>query len=325
MKGRLLFLLLLNTVFLSCSGQQQDQDSVSLKIKRFDVSLYNYLNQSENREQLNEDPFLNLFGEQVLHIGGVDSIGFYDRLNAFFSEPTLMSLYKDEQVAFRDITDIESELSGAFSLLFSEFPHLIRPEVYMHVSGLNQNIIVTDDILSVSVDKYLGEDYPLYENYFYDYQRKQMKPDRIVPDYLLGFMMANFPFNGNRDVLLDHIIYEGKLRYLLSRMLPARQEWEFVGYDEGQYAWCMDNASRIWGSILENKHLYLADYQTTSRYIRDAPHTAFMPLESPGRVGVWVGYQIVVSYMKNRPDTSLAELMVGSDAQQFLKESKYKP
>ena len=195
----------------------------------------------------------------------------------------------------------------------------------MHVSGFNRNIVVTDDILSLSADKYLGTDYLLYQNFFQDYQRKLMVPDRIVPDYLLGFMMANLPFIGDEDVLLDRILYEGKLRYILSQLLPNRQVWEFVGYDNEQYEWCVRHQSQIWETIQENHHLITGDYLTTTQYLKEAPHTAFLPVESPGRVGVWLGYQIISAYMKQKPKTGWQELINFTDYPELLKQSKFKP
>ena len=45
--------------------------------------------------------------------------------------------------------------------------------------------------------------------------------------------------------------------------------------------------------------------------------------ESPGRVGQWLGWQIVRSYMENN-DTSLKE-MLALDAKTIFDKSKYKP
>jgi len=302
-------------------------DSLLVKINRFDVNLYQYLGNNESDEQLlqNDSSFLNVFGENVVFIGRTDSIGFFDRLRSFFSDSTLMDLYQAELEIFNDISSYEKELSDGFSLLLEEFPQLKLPQIYMHVSGLNQNIVVTDSILSLSADKYLGKDFPLYEEFFYDYQRQQMSPEQIVPDYLLGFMYSEFPFNGNQNTLLDWMLYEGKLRYILSKALPQREMREYFGYTEEQYNWCAGSESRIWKTILQQKQLYSTDYLIISQYINDAPHTAPLTNSSPGRVGVWMGYRIIASFMKNHSQTTFQELMEKVDSQDLLKEARYKP
>ncbi|MCC8146517.1 MAG: gliding motility protein GldB, partial [Bacteroidales bacterium] len=303
-----------------------DNPSEDYVIVRFDKELYRYLTDKSNSGFLSDhQTFLKEYGEKVIYIGGPDSLGFQTCLEKFFSEPTLMSLYKDEQTKFSDIEVINQELAIGLSLFLTNFQEVKKPQIYMHVSGLNQNVIVTDEILSISADKYLGLDYPLYQEFFYEYQRQLMTPDRMVPDYLLGFMMANLPFEGNDEVLLDCILYEGKLRYILSRLLPERNVWEYVGYNKEQYEWCIMHESRIWKSILENQHLFTPDYKTTQQYLREAPYTALLPSDSPGRVGVWVGYQIINAYMKQYPSTSLVQLMQQVNYQELLKLSKYKP
>ena len=311
----------------NCSGnKQQDPYLTEYEIVRFDKDLYKYIKGEKTNDFLSKyHLLLNEYGEKVIYIGRTDSLGFEKRLNEFFSEPTLVNLYSDEQSKFSDIEVINSELSTGMNLFFEFFPEIKKPQIYMHVSGLNQNVIVTDEILSISADKYLGTDYPLYKDFFYEYQRQLMTPDRIVPDYLLGFMLANIPFKGNEEVLLDRILYEGKLRYCLSLLLPQRNVWEYVGYNKEQYEWCTFHESRIWKTILENQHLFNPDYITTQQYMRDAPYTALLPTDSPGRAGVWIGYQIILAYMKQYPNTSVQQLMQNVNYQDLLKQSKYKP
>jgi hypothetical protein len=302
------------------------ESGADLQIIRFDVYLYHYLTQNNNDKIPDKyESFLNEYCEKVIYIGKPDSLGFQERLRSFFSDPTLMTLYGDEQSTFSDISEINAELSHGMEILLSNFPHFTQPEIYMHVSGLNQNVIVTGEILSLSADKYLGTDYPVYQDFFYDYQRPLMSPDRIVPDYLLGFMMANLPFEGNDEILLERMLYEGKLRYLLSQFIPDREVWEYVGYNKEQYTWCTTYQSKIWKTILENQHLFPPDYKTTSQYLKEAPYTASLPVESPGRVGIWLGYQIIASYMKNHPETGMQELMNLTDYKELLKLSRYKP
>jgi hypothetical protein len=309
-----------------CSGNKTNEDLSDFAIIRFDTDLYKYLTQNASDSILLGDiDFLDVFGEGVLAIGKSDSAGFYSRLKDYFSDSTLMRIYKDEQEKFADITGINKELSIGLHALLQRFPQIKQPKVYMHVSGLSQNVVVTDDILSLSADKYLGSDYPVYQDFFYDYQRQLMTPDRIVPDYLLGFTMANLPFKGDEDVLLDRMLYEGKLRYILSQLLPERQVWEYVGYDKEQYEWCTRYQVLIWKTILENHHLFTADYLTTSQYLTEAPNTATLPVESPGKVGVWLGYQIISAYMKQKPQTGWQALMENTDYKEILKQSKYKP
>jgi hypothetical protein len=50
-----------------------------------------------------------------------------------------------------------------------------------------------------------------------------------------------------------------------------------------------------------------------------------MPKESPGKVGAWLGWQIINAYMKENPNTTLHQLIDLKDGQKILTSSKYKP
>lgn len=310
---------------VSCTGKRTQEDVPDLYLKRFDVDFYHYLmNASDDAFWDNYSDFLKVYGENVLNIGSPEDTDFPAKLKEYFSNPAIMDLYQTEQEMFANISALNSEFSGALNYFLEEFPEIPRPEVYMHVSGWEQKVVVTDHILSLSADFYLGSDYPYYQHFFYDYQRANMTQSRMAPDLLLGFMMANLPFEGREDVLLDRMLYEGKLIYILSCLLPEREVWDYVAYTKEEYDWCESNRTQIWKTILENQHLFTPDLRVVSQYIKEAPYTAFLPTQSPGRVGIWLGYQIISSYMKQNPEISFSGLMQKVDYQEILKDSKFR-
>ncbi len=327
MNRRILFFFFLILIAASCGKKNvYGEINPEFEIIRLDSVMFSFLNNQTSEQALNNFfPLLDTLGKHTYRIGICEDESFYSRLKTYFSHDELKKLYQDTEACFQDMTQMNRELSYGMEQLQSHFPEIPAPKIYSHVSGWKQNVIVTDDALSISLDKYLGSDYPLYQSYFKTYQLPLMCPDRVVPDYLLGYIMANLPFRGDDKVLLNRMLYEGKLSYILSQLIPERDKREFVGYTEEQYRWCEKNEKRIWNKILENKHLYTPDPITTNQYLRPAPYTSNLPTESPDRVGVWLGYQIICSYMKKNPKTTLSELMQMTEYQQLLKDSRYKP
>ena len=54
--------------------------------------------------------------------------------------------------------------------------------------------------------------------------------------------------------------------------------------------------------------------------------TAFTVGEKcPGRIGQWVGWEIVNKYRETHPNVSLTQLMQMPNAEQIFKESRYRP
>ena len=59
--------------------------------------------------------------------------------------------------------------------------------------------------------------------------------------------------------------------------------------------------------------------------MKPAPYSKGIPVESPGQVAVWVGWNIVNEFMANNKDVTISELFEIKDAQYILNKSKYKP
>ena len=193
----------------------------------------------------------------------------------------------------------------------------------MHISGLQQNIIIADSLLSCSVDKYLGADHPLYETYFYDYQRKSMIPERVAKDCLAAWIKTEYQDKGKDNVLLDRMIYEGKIIYILTQTGKGYTFQNITSLTDEEYKWCMEYESSIWTTIIERKHLYTPDITATSKYFLPSP-SLFISENAPGNLGNFIGYRIVERYVKKTKST-LEELMNNHDAQNILQKSKYKP
>jgi hypothetical protein len=150
-----------------------------------------------------------------------------------------------------------------------------------------------------------------------------MRIERIAPDYLTGWLMTEYPFDGNEAVLLDRMIYEGKVKYLVAQALPGVAPHTLMGYTEEEYAWCERNEAGLWKTVVERKHLYTPDLLTTEKYIADAP-ASFLSDDAPGNIGVWIGLRIVGKYAKETSATP-ETLMRETNAQEILAQSKYKP
>ena len=186
----------------SCNSQTDNamvfQDAEPLQINRFDRTLLRWLEHPDDSAALDSlrssyRPMLELTGKGILNVQSPEQEEFFPRLTNYYGEPTLRSLYRDAINSFDSTSDIEKAMGQAFAFLEGIFPERIVPTLYMHVSGFNQNILVSDSALSLSIDKYLGEDYPLYRQFFPDYERAKMTRDFASVDYLLGWLMSELP------------------------------------------------------------------------------------------------------------------------------------
>ncbi|MDR1747275.1 MAG: gliding motility protein GldB [Tannerella sp.] len=328
MRRSLIFISILCYLTLPAGCKaKREEPQVSLHIIRFDKDLYQLIlnDTPELQKQLTEryPVLLELTGKSLFRMTDIRDPAFFDRMVNYYSEPTLNKLYRDVLKQYDIVETIEKELSASFESLQAALPDLPLPTVYMHVSGLMQNVLVGDGLLSISIDKYMGADYPLYAEFFHHYERQRMTTEYIVPDYLRAWLISEYPFRGAENVLLDRMIYEGKIRYILQRALPQRNPEIWLGYTPEEYQWCQQHEKEIWQWMIEHKHIYTPDITTVNKYFSDRP-SSFMADEAPGNLGVRTGWRIVEKYM-DKTGASINELLMNTDYQDILTKSKYKP
>ena len=328
-----LFIIIIIVTFCGCNGKSfgMIDNSETIHINRFDSLLFEWID-SDNQVLLDEikskyPTMPVMLYKALLQTNNTDTLAVFDYLINYYSEPTLKALYKDALTFFDsdspETVQTEKELTRGFEWMKKNFPSMRIPAVYMHVSGLQQNIIVADSLLSCSIDKYMGADYPLYEDFFYGYQRKSMIPERVAKDCLSAWLKSEFPFTGNDNVLLDRMIYEGKIIYILTQTGNDYGFKNITSLTEDEYQWCIEYESSLWTTIIERKHLYTPDISTTAKYFQPSP-SQFISDRAPGNLGNFIGYKIIERYMKQTKSTFI-ELMNNHEAQDVLQKSKYKP
>lgn len=317
-----LFLVLL----FSCKGLEGGKDA-RRAIVRFDKLQYEYVEfgsfdamRSMNTVYL---PMYKLLVEDVLELGTVSGDNTNVAFKEFFSDSTLIRLGNDVEEKFDDLSGLEENLDAAFRRLEREVPGIELPVVYTQLSALNESIVVGDSVLGISLDKYMGENYPLYKLFYYPYQRRAMNPDRILHDCVFAFLRSEFPFRrGNAYDLADFIVYNGILEFVTSK-LTGENFSNTMGYTPSEEEWCLRNEKGVAQYMVANGHFHSKDFMVLRRYLRNAPFTAFFGNDSPSRVGVWIGMRIVEAYMKNNREVSFANLLSTPDYHSIIEGSNY--
>ena len=125
--------------------------------------------------------------EDVLKLGVVNEPNVEQRLRYYYLDSTVQVLLDEVHRQYNDISDIEADLNRAFEELKKQDPNFKMPHIYTQVSCLNQSIIVSDTLIGISLDKYLGADFPLYAEYYTAEQRAQMTREAIVQDAINAY------------------------------------------------------------------------------------------------------------------------------------------
>ena len=122
------------------------------------------------------------------------------------------------------MSDVEEQLTSAFDRLKTLLPGFEVPRVYTQISSLDQSIVAGDGFLGISLDKYLGSDYPLYLKYGYtERQRSMMDRTAIVPDCIGFYLLGLFPFPENDTTQAARNRHMGKIQYVVNQVMDHRQ------------------------------------------------------------------------------------------------------
>jgi gliding motility-associated lipoprotein GldB len=317
-------------VLFSCNSKKApnvSHISVDLNIKRFDKDLFE-LKETQDFDRFKQEysDFLPLFSYKVIGLGNPDDPNYMEYLNKFLHDSTMNKVAAKVAEVFPDLSGDEKDLKQAFKYLKYYFPEKKVPDVYAQISGFNQSVVVAENAIGISLDKYLGEDCEFYSLLATPiYARKNMIPERLSQDVILAYGLTEFPFTPNTDDLISNMIYQGKVRYFLMQLMPEKTEAEAMKYTQEQLDWCKENEDLIWGYIIEQKHLFNTQYRTIIKYINDGPFTPGMPDDSPSRTGIWVGLQIVKEFMQKNEEYTLSDLMKENDYGMILRSSLYQP
>lgn len=324
-------------LFISSCRQEDKKPDVStipvnLSVKRFEQDLFNSnpANMKESLANLESKygNFFNLFAYQVTSLGHPDTAVMIERLTGFVTDTNFRTIYNDCQQQFADFSKYTNELTESFRYYKYYLPKKTIPEIVTLISSFSYPVISDSTSLGISLDMYLGSNYKYYntlEPPLPNYLRNRMRPEYLVSDAMKGWLMSDYDSDEPGAKMLDRMISQGRILYMLNKILPDVDDTLKTGYSKKQLNWCYANEKQIWSFFVDNKLLFTTEPNLLNKYVNEGPTTNGFPKDAPGNIGQFLGWQIVKSYMKNNPLVSPAELMEKKDLQAIFNTSKYKP
>lgn len=318
-------IILFLSIIIGNIASYASDNSSKVNILRFDKDLYAYISDPNKAKETDlQKKYPNLLPVFAQTITGSSSNSL-DALKGYFSHPELKKIYSEAINHFDNLNSYENGLQDALSNVFKELGTTKSPTFAVHISGFKENVIYVNNIISLSLDKYMGVNYPTYKRFFSAEQIAQMKPEYITRDYIKAWLMADFikteSTNGN---LLQEIIEQGKLLYALKIILSHTEEKDLLGFDDQQYNLCLANQKAVWNNLIKNR-LYSTDRQEINylfEYRGIAP-SGSSSIKIPHNIGGWIGLQIVAKYATETKST-LKEILK-TDEKTILRKSKYSP
>ncbi|MEP0710433.1 gliding motility lipoprotein GldB [Algoriphagus sp.] len=294
---------------------------VNLQITRIDKEFFDAKSTGDFKFLMEEHPEFTKEYLQLDLYPSPDSLAA--ELLAIHQDSSMQVLFDSVQQVYADFSDIEIELETAFKSIKYYFPEFQVPKVYTFVSGFNSDLIVTDEIIVIGLDYFLPPTHA-FQPELPRYMAERYDKPYIVPMIVMAISARFNETNPLDNTLLAEMIYYGKTYHFTKAILPCTSDQYIIGYTPEAISESFDNEELIWSHFVENELLYVTNPFEIRKYIGEAPFTDAISTNAPGRLGRWLGWNIVDDYQMNQ-GVSLQDLMAEPDAEKIFRESAYRP
>ena len=237
-----------------------------------------------------------------------------------------IEIFNEVENIFSEGEFLNDQLSNFFFRKKNYYKKFKLPSVISVITDLDYNnrVILTDSILLIGLDNYLGSDH-----YFYDglpnFIKEDLKKQNIISDVAEVYASKSI-LEKKMYTFLEKIIYHGKILYYKDIMIPNSLDHLKIGISQNKLDWAIENESKVWGYFIENEILFNPDIDLEKRFIDDAPFSKFfleIDNDSTEKIGRFIGWNIVRSFMKN--NNIQLQKMLQLDSKDIYYNSKYKP
>ena len=338
MRKRILFIALPVLVLFSCNDNKLDVDLSSIDTKplqslRLEQDLFalNPANFDEQSKVVKSKygMFYEHFLINPLGLNGTKDTAYKEMVLDFVSNKEVREAYEYTQKLYpsSEFETISEEVDKCVKRFKYHFPKRKLPtRLITCTTGWNYAFAYLDSALVISLDMYLGDTAKFYQMLRYpQYQTRKMNKAHLLSDIARGWMLTEFDNALPENTLLNHTIFYGKLYYAINALLPNTSDSLIIGYSTIQMKACKDYEKNYWSYFAEKNRLYENNLNTIRELTSEGPFTGAISKECPPRIAMWIGWQIVRSYMKNNEKVTLQELMDDTNAQKILSKSKYRP
>jgi hypothetical protein len=256
------------------------------------------------------------------------------------SETALLSFLTAYRPIFTAVQKINApvsvhpQLQALFKNIHYYFPAYPLPKKIIYFIGPLEGFgnSIGSDYMAIGLQMFLGDSSSWYQSEqiqkFYPPYISQNFTPRFIPITAAKNLLQDIAPNSNltRGLIIE-MIEMGKRQYILKKVLPEKNDADLFGYSASQYAATIKAEQDIWNYLLKMNLVYSKDPKVASQLLNEGPFSLYFGNEIPGNVGIFIGYQIVKSWMEQQPEKEQSNLiaLLQLPAEKIFAESKYNP
>lgn len=302
---------------------QDEKPKLKIHYENLSQGLFNVKTPEDVKVFLEKRP---RFSAEYLEVPNAADPKMVEFMYNLYSNPQLKAFCEESEKYINQPPYLKDQLTDLFENIKFYYPNYNAPEVNTIVTGFkfNKDISVSDSLVVISTDYFLGPK-AQFRPVTYDYFLSRYDKPFITPMIAMALSNKFNEVDPKDETMLAHMIYHGKTLYFMERVLPETPDSLLIMYPEKTVEDIEKNVDVIWGHFIDKKLFYETKPRIIEKYIGESPKISEIGEKCPGRIGRWLGWQIVRKYMKDHPDVTLEDLMSDKNARKIFDESKYKP
>ena len=312
-------------VFISCSYKNcEDKNRVNNKIPlsfyHIEDTVYNLNSFDDFNSFMAENPILS---EAFFETN--NSSKKKEELFSLINNIYFDSLYFEVNNTFKSFNSKKKEFQNSFTRLKAILPQVNIPKITTIVSGFYNDVVVVDNNIIIGLDYFLDNDSRFKPQDIPDYILKRYSPDNLVPITMSVYCSQFNKTNPLDNTMISEMLNFGKLYYLLETVLPCVSPYNLIGYSQEEWTLINQNEEIIYGVFVDRQLFFETNHLIKNKYLSERPKTFEISPNCPGRIGAWLGWKIIKSYMQNHPNITIQELLNNTNNKEIFFESLYKP
>jgi len=323
-----LIVLLASCVKNNC---REDEGKVKLdkevQITRLEETIENLKDTAQTRAFLDQFP---LFSEKFLQRSKLphDSILIQD-IFKLSASTHLDTMYADVKHEFSDLSWLKNGLTDLFSHVKHHYPDFYVPPVYTLVSGYGVDLEVKDSILVIGLEFFLSDSARYFPraadgNPLPTYIRRRLKKRFLIPEIAMVEADRFCQIDPLDNTMMGEMMKWGRVYYFMEKTMPCLEDSLLTGYTEKELEDVESNLKTIWAHYLDKNLFFNTDLFLIKKYCDERPKIIEIGENCPGRIGRWLGWQIVRKWASEKK-LNLSQVMAEKNGRKIFNESGYKP
>jgi len=303
----------------SCTTDSFDVDVSKVSIKQDHIDLDSLIlnsNSSLYRElkKIDSGEILSYELEHCLSIGALNDSTTILSLSKFIQDPYISRVERHINTSLRpNLSMYKNSINDGFRHLKYYFPHGKLPNRVIYMNSLYaSSVFCTQNEIGVGFERYLGEKTDVIEELptqeFFQWMKEGMNKDFLVRDVLTTWIFTHY-FQPADGTLVEQMIHWGKVFYLLEACLPELPKHILIRYTKSDYEWALKNEYQAWKYLVSQELVFSKNERDISNFLNEGPFTVGLPEKGPDRMGQYLGWKIVHSYMEQNENISLKQLL----------------